>query len=87
MVNLRENQARGSPTQAVLVVGGGIGGMRAALDLADAGQTMTERIRKLGPNPLKDHRLPPPSSERGESEIDEEPGWHGRRLYPGTGGA
>jgi heterodisulfide reductase subunit A len=37
MVNLRENQARGSPAQAVLVVGGGIGGMRAALDLADAG--------------------------------------------------
>lgn len=37
MVNLRENQARGSPAQAGMVVGGGIGGMRAALDLADAG--------------------------------------------------
>ncbi|NPV67714.1 MAG: CoB--CoM heterodisulfide reductase iron-sulfur subunit A family protein [Anaerolineae bacterium] len=31
------NQREGLPTGAVMVVGGGIGGMRAALDLADAG--------------------------------------------------
>ncbi len=37
MVDLRRNQVRGSPAQAVMVVGGGISGMRAALDLADAG--------------------------------------------------
>ena len=37
MVNSRENIVRGSPIGAAMVVGGGIGGMRAALDLADAG--------------------------------------------------
>ncbi|MEW6577642.1 MAG: FAD-dependent oxidoreductase [Chloroflexota bacterium] len=37
MVISRETYARGSPLGAVMVVGGGIGGMRAALDLADAG--------------------------------------------------
>ncbi len=37
MVNSRETYPRGSPVGAAMVVGGGIGGMRAALDLADAG--------------------------------------------------
>ncbi len=44
---------------------------------ANAAQTMTERIRKLGPNPLK------ASAERGtrkaEQEADEEKGFRGRR--------
>lgn len=54
---------------------------------ASAAQTMTERIRQLGPNPLKDHRLPPPSPEGGEGETDEEPGWRGRRPRSPSGGA
>lgn len=83
MVNLRENQARGSPTQAALVVGG----MRAALDLADAGLTMTGRIRQLGPNPLKSYRPTLPSPAVSEGDIDEEPGWRGRRPRSPSGGA
>jgi coenzyme F420-reducing hydrogenase delta subunit len=54
---------------------------------AAAAQTMTERIRKLGPNPLKRYRPPSPPAEGGEGELDEEPGWRGRRPRPGTGGA
>ncbi len=54
---------------------------------AAAAQTMTERIRKLGPNPLKDHRPPSPPPEAGESDVDEEAGWRGRRPRPPEGGA
>ncbi len=54
---------------------------------ASAAQTMTERIRKLGPNPLKDHRPSPPPPEVDEGDIDEETGWRGRRPRPLAGGA
>ncbi len=37
MVEIRARRAPAQPIAAVMVVGGGIGGMRAALDLADAG--------------------------------------------------
>ncbi len=37
MANFPASHARKAPAAAVLVIGGGIGGMRAALDLADAG--------------------------------------------------
>jgi heterodisulfide reductase subunit A len=37
MVDSHEDYLRGAPVGAAMVVGGGIGGMRAALDLADAG--------------------------------------------------
>lgn len=44
---------------------------------ADAARTMTERIRKLGPNPLKpDGR---PSGQVKPSEDDEDIGFRGRR--------
>ena len=34
---MRENKAKSEPNGAVLVVGGGIAGMQAALDMANAG--------------------------------------------------
>jgi heterodisulfide reductase subunit A len=37
VTNLRQGHTRGTPGGSVMVIGGGIGGMRAALDLADAG--------------------------------------------------
>lgn len=45
---------------------------------AAAAKVMTERIRKLGPNPLK---IPagPPGELPPEPDQDEEPGWRGRK--------
>jgi len=53
---------------------------------ASAAQTMTERIRKLGPNPLKGYRPAPPPPAISEGDIDEEPGWRGRRPRSPSGG-
>jgi len=44
---------------------------------AAAAQTMTERVRKLGPNPLKNGQGP--DNEK-SAEIDEEDGFRGRKL-------
>jgi coenzyme F420-reducing hydrogenase delta subunit len=46
---------------------------------AAAAQTMTERIRKLGPNPLKNGQVKVKESERGV-EVDEDIGFRGRKL-------
>ena len=45
---------------------------------AIAAQTMTDRIRKLGPNPLKVERLQV-ESEKGEAVEEEEAGFRGRK--------
>jgi coenzyme F420-reducing hydrogenase delta subunit len=46
---------------------------------AIAAQTMTERIRKLGPNPLKPLRPEGVPPQTPEPDVDEETGWRGRR--------
>jgi len=46
---------------------------------AMAAQTMTERIRELGPNPLKDQVLIEEVPKGVEAEADEETGYRGRR--------
>jgi coenzyme F420-reducing hydrogenase delta subunit len=46
---------------------------------AIAAQTMTDRIRSLGPNPLKLQRQDGILSEVSGGEADEEIGWRGRR--------
>ena len=47
---------------------------------AIAAQAMTDRIRKLGPNPLKHHDQIDKISEAVSREVDdEEVGWRGRR--------
>ncbi len=67
----------------------GIGGERLdmffmsgsqASAFAIAAQTMTERIRALGPNPLKLIGKPAPPAPEGEG--DEEVGWRGRKPRP-----
>jgi F420-non-reducing hydrogenase iron-sulfur subunit len=49
---------------------------------AAAAQTMTERIRTLGPNPLKQYIQPTASPKPAEPESDEDTGWRGRRSKP-----
>jgi F420-non-reducing hydrogenase iron-sulfur subunit len=51
-----------------------------AQTFAQSAQTMTDRIRKLGPNPLKrkDHATYRPE----ESDADEDTGYRGRRPGP-----
>lgn len=70
----------------------GIGGERLdmffmsgsqASAFAMAAQTMTERIRALGPNPLKLVGKAVPQAL--ESEADEEVGWRGRKPRPTKG--
>jgi coenzyme F420-reducing hydrogenase delta subunit len=65
----------------------GIGGERLdmyfmsgsqASAFAIAAEAMTERIRRLGPNPLRLAGALPPSPPEGEP-LDEEPGFRGRR--------
>ncbi len=53
---------------------------------AIAAQTMTDRIRKLGPNPLKIQNQASVSPQPVNTEPDEEIGWRGRRAErkPGT---
>ena len=46
-----------------------------------AAQTMTDRVRKLGPNPLKLRG----NGHGSEAEPDEEVGWRGRRPKPDQG--
>jgi F420-non-reducing hydrogenase iron-sulfur subunit len=53
-----------------------------AYTLALAAQTMTERIRKLGPNPLKLKDQAGVLSEIPDTNGDEEIGWRGRRPAP-----
>jgi hypothetical protein len=43
---------------------------------AAAAQTMTERVRQLGPNPLKNDQA---ASEKTATEADEEDGFRGRK--------
>lgn len=50
---------------------------------AIAAQTMTERIRQLGPNPLKLVQQPPEVVEVTEGDLEEEAGWRGRRPRGG----
>lgn len=66
----------------------GIGGERLDMffmsgsqghSFAMAAQTMTERIRKLGPNPLKLIEREPVETEVVDASPDEEIGWRGRR--------
>jgi coenzyme F420-reducing hydrogenase delta subunit len=52
---------------------------------ASAAQTMTDRIRKLGPSPLKLRKNGGPGSGAPEAEPDEEVGWRGRRPKPEQG--
>jgi hypothetical protein len=50
---------------------------------AEAAEIMTERIRKLGPNPLNRYETLPPGPDMPDS--DEEIGWRGRRPKPEPG--
>jgi coenzyme F420-reducing hydrogenase delta subunit len=52
---------------------------------ANAAQTMTDRIRKLGPNPLARRDGMPPGPDAPEPEPDEEVGWRGRKPKPDQG--
>jgi coenzyme F420-reducing hydrogenase delta subunit len=52
---------------------------------ANAAQTMTDRIRKLGPNPLTRRDGTPPGPGAPEPEPDEETGWRGRKPKPDQG--
>ena len=52
---------------------------------AVAAQTMTERIRKLGPNPLKPKEPEGVPPKTPEPDTDEETGWRGRRPRPAEG--
>jgi len=52
---------------------------------ANAAQTMTDRIRKLGPNPLTRRDGMPPGPGAPEPEPDEEIGWRGRKPKPDQG--
>ena len=48
---------------------------------AAAAQTMTERVRKLGPNPLKNGQVKVERAVRGRGvEVDEDIGFRGRKL-------
>jgi DNA-binding ferritin-like protein len=49
---------------------------------ASAVQTMTERIRGLGPNPLKSQNGNGTAGTAKEPENDEEAGFRGRRKPP-----
>lgn len=51
-----------------------------ALAFAEAARTMTERIRELGPNPLKQRGKTSLRSE--DAEADDETGYRGRRPDP-----
>ena len=51
---------------------------------AMAAKTMTERIRKLGPNPLKKHTIPAESLALGNN-LDEETSFRGRVLITPDG--
>ena len=56
----RTESDAGSKTGAVLVVGGGIAGIQASLDLADGGYNLTARKQEVSPlleNDLADFRL------------------------------
>lgn len=46
---------------------------------AIAAQTITDRIRAIGPNPLKQLATARPGPEIIDKDIDEEVGWRGRR--------
>ncbi len=52
---------------------------------ANAARTMTERIRELGPNPLKLRGANGKGPQEAE-EADEEIGWRGRRPSPAGAG-
>jgi F420-non-reducing hydrogenase iron-sulfur subunit len=49
---------------------------------AMAAQTMTERIGKLGPSPLKRRAQVDELSKMPDTDTDEEVGWRGRRPKP-----
>lgn len=49
---------------------------------AAAAQTMTHRIRGLGPNPLRTPAPSAPLTDPPDVEPDDEPGWRGRRHNP-----
>ena len=75
-----------APVATVMVVGGGIGGERLdiffmsgsqAHAFAEAAQTMTDRIRALGPNPLK--AKDEGGGMRAEvNELEDDVGYRGR---------
>ncbi len=50
---------------------------------AAAAHTMTERIRLLGPNPLKKTDLPKQEAEATDQETEDEIGFRGRAMVPG----
>lgn len=52
---------------------------------ANAAQTMTDRIRNLGPNPLKLRKNGSAGPGAPEAEPEEEIGWRGRRPKPAQG--
>ena len=51
---------------------------------AAAAHTMTERVRLLGPNPLKKVDLPKQEVEATDQETGEEIGFRGRTMVPGA---
>jgi len=72
----------------------GIGGERLDMffmsgsqghSFAMAAQTMTERIRKLGPNPLRQVERAAAEDEIVDASLEEEVGWRGRRPPLETG--
>ena len=50
-----------------------------AAAFAIAAQTMTERIRTLGPNPLKDISITRAPAEAADVDLEDEIGWRGRK--------
>lgn len=54
-----------------------------AKSFAQAAQVMTERIRKLGPNPLKTASRPEPALEAKVSEPEDENGFRGMKKAKG----
>lgn len=52
---------------------------------AEAARTMTERIRKLGPNPLNQDDGSVPRPDMPDTDPDEEVGFRGRRPKPEQG--
>ena len=50
---------------------------------AAAAHTMTERVRKLGPSPLKKEVLSEPAEDVEDRESEGEIGFRGRAVVPG----
>ena len=50
---------------------------------AAAAHTITERVRQLGPSPMKNGNLPKQEVERSDQEAEDETGFRGRTMVAG----